>query len=108
MCNGTLAVMSVFDLMAEIADRIEADLDDVVADMDATIIAAIPALSADPAIAAEASASSRANVRRYLAVARRAADPPPPDVPPEALDFARTVVRRGIESDVAYQGYRQG
>ena len=26
----------------------------------------------------------------------------------EALDFARTVVRRGIESDVAYQGYRQG
>jgi DNA-binding PucR family transcriptional regulator len=100
--------MDIFALMAQIADRVEADLDAVIAEMDAAIIGTIPAIAADPAIAAEASASSRGNVRRYLAVARRAADPPPPDVPPEALDFARTVVRRGIESDVVYQGYRRG
>jgi DNA-binding PucR family transcriptional regulator len=97
-----------FELLAQIADRVEADLDDVIAAMDAAIMATVPALAADAAIAAEASASSRANVRRFLAVARQAADPPPPDVPPEALDFARTVVRRGIESDAIYQGYRQG
>lgn len=108
MCDGTLPRVSTFQLLAQIADRIEADLDAVVAEMDAAIIATVPALGADEAIRAEASDSSRGNVRRYLAVARRAADPPPPDVPPEALDFARTVVRRGIESDVIYQGYRQG
>ncbi len=100
--------MGTYELMAEIADRLEADLDDVVAEMDAVIMGTTPAFLADAAIAAEASASSRANVRRFLAVARRADDPPPPDVPPEALDVARTVVRRGIESDAIYQAYRRG
>jgi DNA-binding PucR family transcriptional regulator len=100
--------MRTFELMIEVADRLEADLDGLVAEMDAAIIGMIPALATDAAIAAEASASTRANVRRYLAVARRAADPPPPDVPPEALDVARTVVRRGIESDAIYQAYRRG
>jgi DNA-binding PucR family transcriptional regulator len=100
--------MGTFELLAEIADRVEADLDSVVAEMDRAIMGTIPALATDVAIAAEASASTRANVRRYLAVARRAADPPPPDVPPEALDVARTVVRRGIESDAIYQAYRRG
>jgi DNA-binding PucR family transcriptional regulator len=108
MCGGTLDEMRTFELMAEIADRLEADLDGVVGEMDAAIVGTIPPLAVDAAIAAEASASTRANVRRYLAVARRAADPPPPDVPPEALDVARTVVRRGIELDAIYQAYRRG
>jgi DNA-binding PucR family transcriptional regulator len=99
---------STFDRMAEIASRVEADLESVVADMDEVIIGTIPVLGADAAIAAETSASSRANVRRYLTVARQAAERPPVEVPPEALDFARTVVRRGIESDAVYQGYRRG
>ena len=30
------------------------------------------------------------------------------DVPPEALDVARTMVRRGIQSDAIYQSYRRG
>ena len=76
--------------------------------MDTVVIDALPALGADPAIAAEVHATNLANLRRFLFVARHAADPPPPDVPPEALDIARTLVRRGIESDVAYQGYRRG
>jgi len=100
--------MRTYDLMAEIADRLEADLDGLVAEIDTVIMGTTPAFVADAAIAAEASASTRANVRRFLAVARRAADPPPPDVPPEALDVARTVVRRGIESDAIYQAYRRG
>ena len=100
--------MRTFELMTEIADRLEADLDGLIAEMDAAILGTTPALGIDAAMAAEASASTRANVRRFLAVARRAADPPPPDVPPEALDVARTVVRRGIESDAIYQAYRRG
>lgn len=99
---------SVFAHLATIADRIEADLEDVVADMHAEILAILPEFGADAAIDEEARLSSRGNVQRYCAVARRADDPPPADVPPEALDFARTVVRRGIESDVIYRGYRRG
>src|SRR5207302_5400921 len=100
--------MGTFELMTEIADRLEADLDGLIAEMDAAILGTTPALGIDAAMAAEPSAGTRANVRRFLAVARRAADPPPPDVPPEALDVARTVVRRGIESDAIYQAYRRG
>ena len=35
MGGGTLAAVSTFDLMAEIADRLEADLDSVIAELDA-------------------------------------------------------------------------
>jgi DNA-binding PucR family transcriptional regulator len=108
MCSGTLAEMRTYELMAEVADRLEADLDGLVAEMDAAIMGTTPALASDAAMAAEASASSRANVRRFLAVVRRADDPPPPDVPPEALDVARTVVRRGLGSDAIYHAYRRG
>ncbi len=100
--------MDVFAVMAEIADRVEVDVDAIVAAMDAAVVGTMPILGADAAIAGETSASDRANVRRFLAVARRAADPPPTVVPPEALDFARTLVRRGIEADAVYQGYRRG
>lgn len=108
MGGGTIVMVSTFDLMAEIADRVEADLDSVVAEMDEAVLTVVSALAADAGFVAELTASNRAHVRRYLAVARRAEDPPPPDVPPEALDVARTVVRRGIETDAIYQAYRQG
>ena len=108
MCNGTLVGMDATEVLREIADRVEAELDDVIAEMDRDMAGAISAFAADPSFAAEASASSRANIRRYLTVARRADDPPPPDVPPEAYDFARTVVRRGIDTGVIYEGYRLG
>jgi DNA-binding PucR family transcriptional regulator len=94
--------------LASIADVVEGRLEDVVLAMGDTIFAAVPELGADDTIRAETLASCRGNVRRYVAVARRAANPPPADVPPEALDFARTVVRRGIQTDVIYQGYRLG
>ncbi len=111
MCHGTLPFVTTQDtleLIAAIADRLEADSDAIVAEMDAAVIAALPAFGADPAIAAELNATNRANLRRFVTVARHAGDHPPTDVPPEALDIARTLVRRGIESDAAYQGYRRG
>ena len=111
MCCGTLRHVTTprtFELIAAIADRLEADSEEVVAERDAAVIAALPAFGADPVIAAELNATNRANLRRFLTVARHAGDRPPADVPPEALDIARTLVRRGIESEAAYQGYRRG
>ena len=111
MCHGTLPIVTKHarsELIAAIADRLAMDSDAIVAEMDAAVIAALPQFGADPAIATELSATNRANLRRFLTVARHAGDRPPTDVPPEALDIARTLVRRGIDSDAAYQGYRRG
>lgn len=97
------------DRIGEIAELMLADLEKIGAAMDAAAVAASPALGGDAAITAEMSASNRANVRRLLTgLARRDGRPAPADVPPEALDAARTIVRRGIEFDVIFQAYRQG
>lgn len=104
-----MAPDAIVELVGEIADLMLADLDGLSRDMDAAVLRASPALAVDPAITAEVSASSRANVRRLLtALARRDGRPPPTDVPPEALDIARTIVRRGIEVDVIFDAYRRG
>lgn len=102
------ARVSTEEVIAQLAEDVETRLEEVVAAMGDAIFATLPELSADDALRTEALASCRGNVRRYVTVARRSADPPPPDVPLEALDFARTVVRRGIETDVIYQAYRLG
>src|SRR6478735_2879622 len=97
------------DLLGDVAELMLGDLDELGDEMDAAIVEAVPALGADAAIAAEMSASTRANVRRLLtALARRDGRPPPDDVPAEALDIARTVVRRGVDLDVIFQSYRRG
>ncbi|HEX4110884.1 MAG TPA: helix-turn-helix domain-containing protein [Solirubrobacteraceae bacterium] len=94
-------------LIAEMAGRLLGDLDEIVREMDEIELAAVPALAADPAVAAEVSASNRANLQRWLVLAQRgaatAADPPP-----EALDIARTLVRRGVESAALFEAYRLG
>lgn len=116
MCDGTLAFMAgevtsavVVELIGDVADRMLAELDDLVAEMNAAELAIAPVLGGDAAIAAEMSASNRANVARLLTVlARRDGRAVPLDVPPEALDVARTVVRRGIDLEVMYQAYRRG
>ncbi len=100
--------MSTAALMVAVADRLEAEIDVTVADMVDAILVAEPTLGADPALVAEVRASSLANVRRYLVVARRADGITPADAPLEALDVARSFVRRGIETDVMYQAYRHG
>jgi DNA-binding PucR family transcriptional regulator len=100
---------AMVDVVGEVADLMLADLEELGAEMDAAVIAAAPAMGADAAIAADMSASNRANIRRLLtALARRDGRPPPDDVPPEALDAARTVVRRGIDLDVLFHSYRRG
>jgi DNA-binding PucR family transcriptional regulator len=100
---------TVTDLIADVAELLLADLDAIGAEMDAAELALTPALGADAAIAGEVSASNRANAQRILtALARRDGRYPPIEVPPEALDVVRTVVRRGVDLDVMFQAYRRG
>ena len=99
----------IVELMGSVAELVLADLDELVAAMDAAVIELIPFVAADAALTAEMSASNRANVARLLAIfARRDGKAAPIDIPPEALDLARTVARRGIDLDVIFQGYRRG
>ena len=97
-----------YELIAAIADRLALEIDEIVAAMDAAVIEVVPEFGADAAIAAELTATNRGNWQRFLAVARQAQSPLSDAVPPEALDAARTVVRRGIDLDRIYEGYRRG
>jgi DNA-binding PucR family transcriptional regulator len=116
MCDGTLDGMDdegpppeIVKLMGDVAELMLADLDDLVAEMDAGELELIPTLGADAAILADMSASNRANAARLLSMfVRRDGRTAPIDVPPEALDVARTVARRGIDLDVIFQSYRRG
>jgi len=107
--SDATATPAIVELIGEVAELMLADLDELGDEMDASEVELAPELGADAAIAAEVSASNRANVRRILtALARRDGRPPPTDVPPEALDIVRTVVRRGVDLDVIFQAYRRG
>jgi DNA-binding PucR family transcriptional regulator len=100
---------AMVDLIAEVAELMLADLEEICAEMDTAQIAIDPALGADPAIAAEVSASNRANIRRALSLLARREDAlTRPDIPPEAFDVVRTVVRRGVDLAAVFQAYRCG
>src|ERR1700752_52135 len=99
----------LIELMGDVAELALADLDQLVAAMNAAEIALVPALGADAGMVADLSASNRTNAARLLTtLARREARPAPIEVPPEALDAARTVARRGIDFDALFQGNRRG
>ena len=107
--TGAIASPGVVDLLGDVAELMLRELDELVAEMDAAELAVAPAMGADAAITAEMSASNRANAARLLGtLARRDGRQAPIDVPPEALDVVRTVVRRGIDLEVIYQAYRRG
>lgn len=98
----------ITELMGQVADLMLADLDELVAEMDAAEIELTPLMGADAALTAEMSASNRANAARLFHMLARRDGRVPLDVPPEALDVARTVARRGVELDVIFQSYRRG
>ena len=110
MCGGTLRPVDMADRIGDIAELMLADLEALGDEMDAEVAQASPALAADAAINAEMSASNRANMQRLLnALVRRDGRPPPTEPPAEALDVARTVVRRGIDDvEIIFQAYRRG
>lgn len=95
--------------MGDVAELMLAEIDDLVAEMDAAEVALTPAAGSDAAVLADTSASNRANAARLLSMyARREAKMAAIDIPPEALDVARTVARRGMDLDVIFQSYRRG
>src|SRR6201987_831893 len=104
--GAVAATPAVIDQLGETAELMLAELDRVCAEMAAAVIEVAPVLASDPVLGAELSASERANLRRFLTgLERRDGRPPPVDVPPEALDIARTIVRRGIELEVIFYRY---
>ncbi|MGW4477506.1 helix-turn-helix domain-containing protein [Rhodococcus triatomae] len=95
--------------MGEVAERMLVDVDELVGAMDAAELELAPAFGTDAGLLADVSASNRANAVRLLTtLVRRDESPAPIDVPPEALDVARSVARRGIDLDVIFQSYRRG
>jgi DNA-binding PucR family transcriptional regulator len=75
----------------------------------AAILESAPILSEDASLSAEMYVSTRANVRRFLSLqVAYPGQPPPPDIPPEALDLARSMVRRGVDLGVLSNSYRRG
>jgi DNA-binding PucR family transcriptional regulator len=104
--SPSLAVQEVLGTVA--AEQLE-HLDELAAAVSDAILVSDPRLAEDAAVSVELTASSRANVRRFLtALTKDPAQRPPPDVPPEALDLARTLVRRDIRLDALAHAYRRG
>ena len=97
------------DLTAQVAQALLAQADELADELDAAVFEASPTLATDATIAADTSASNRAHLRRWLgAMARHPGEPMSSDAPPEALDIARSVVRRGVEPEALIHAYRRG
>ncbi|MEE4024647.1 helix-turn-helix domain-containing protein [Gordonia sp. PKS22-38] len=95
--------------VAAIADRILATADAAIEEMNTAVAEGAPALADDAAIARDTVASNRLTLLHFLhSVAVRPDRPVPVQVPPEAVDKARNLVRRGVDLDVVIQAYRFG
>ena len=93
----------------EIAQRQLDRLDDVTAAAQAAVVRVAPLLAEDPALYAESLASTRANTVRFLMLmASGPLEPIPSDPPPEAIDIARSVMRRGADTEMVVLTYRAG
>jgi DNA-binding PucR family transcriptional regulator len=92
-----------------VAERMRAALETLLVDVSDAILDSAPALAADPVLAAATRASTAANVTRWVtATIARPGAPVRIDLPPEALDLARDVVRRGMDRDALLTSYRTG
>jgi DNA-binding PucR family transcriptional regulator len=101
--------MDIDEAMAHVAARLLEEGEALGEELDRTIFEASPELATDATIAAETIASTRANLGRWLgAMAAHPGEPVPGDLPPEALDLARSLVRRGIELASLTHAYRRG
>src|SRR5204862_5748855 len=99
----------VAERIREIAQRQLDRLDDVTATAQAAVVRVAPLLAEDPALYAESLASTRANTARFLMLmASDPLEPIPSDPPPEAVDIARSVMRRGADTEMVVLTYRAG
>jgi DNA-binding PucR family transcriptional regulator len=99
----------VAERIREIAQRQLDRLDEVTATAQAAVVRVAPILAEDPALYAESLASTRANTVRFLMLmASHPGEPIPSDPPPEAVDIARSVMRRGADTEMVVLTYRAG
>ena len=99
----------VAERIREIAQRQLDRLDELTATAQAAVVRVAPLLAEDPALYAESLASTRANTARFLMLmASHPLEPIPSDPPPEAVDIARSVMRRGADTEMVVLTYRAG
>jgi DNA-binding PucR family transcriptional regulator len=99
----------VAERIREIAQRQLDRLDELTAAVQAAVVRVAPLLAEDPALYAESLASTRANNLRFLTLmVSHPGEPGPGDPPPEAVDIARSVMRRGADTEMVVLTYRAG
>ncbi|MBB4689683.1 PucR family transcriptional regulator [Amycolatopsis jiangsuensis] len=97
------------ELVATTAQHLLHDPAELFAATGQAILDALPVVDADADLAASARATSNANITRWLVtMARYPGEPVGTDLTPEALEIARDVIRRGLDREVLWTGYRQG
>ena len=94
--------------IGEIAALQRGDADEHADAITAAIVRSVQVLSEDLSLSAEMHASSRADVLRFLSLQVAHPGQPPPDIPPEALALARSMVRRGVDLGMRSNSYRRG
>jgi DNA-binding PucR family transcriptional regulator len=94
--------------LASVASALRADLQPLAARVDAAVLAAVPALSAEPDIRLALERSTEANLADILALLAEPALPVDTGVPPEALALATTLVRRGVDPGDLVHAYLVG
>src|SRR3954447_3592881 len=93
----------------EIAQRQLDRLDELTAAVQAAVVRVAPLLAEDPALYAESLASTRANNLRFLMLTvSHPGEPAASDPPPEAVDIARSIMRRGADTEMVVLTYRAG
>ena len=99
---------AVQDLIRQCAQHVVSPRPEWLAELDATVLAANPAIAADPELAAAINASTHANFLFWgTANLRDPGAPVPPNTGPEPMNIARDLVRRGL-STYTLDAYRVG
>jgi DNA-binding PucR family transcriptional regulator len=94
--------------LAGVAGALRANLQPLAARVDAAVLAAVPALSADADIRLALERSTEANLSDILALLADPRLPVDAGVPPEALSLAGALVRRGVEPGDLVHAYLVG
>jgi DNA-binding PucR family transcriptional regulator len=94
--------------MAAVARALRANLQPLAARVDAAVLGAVPALSADAEIRLALERSTEANLADVLALLADPGLPVDSGVPPEALSLAGALVRRGVDPGDLVHAYLVG
>jgi DNA-binding PucR family transcriptional regulator len=94
--------------MTAVAGALRGDLPPLTARVDAAVLGAVPALSADSEIRLALERSTEANLADILALLADPGLPVDSGVPPEALSLAGALVRRGVEPGDLVHAYLVG